>query len=138
VFARIKPPVYIDQDNLAFYRGFLERRLMINRCANCERYYQPPYPVCFFCQSEDVHATEVSGNGEVFTFTILHTGPNPAVDYANGHPVAVIELEDQVGLRASGTIVNCAHEEIRIGMPVELTWIERNGVPIPAWQPLSG
>jgi hypothetical protein len=135
VFERFAPPTWIDQDNINMLRGFLEHRLLINRCGNCHRYSQPPYPVCPSCQSEDVQPTEVSGRGEVFTFTILHTGWARGVDYRAGHPVAVIALEEQDGLRVTGTIVNCGHEDIRIGMPVDLTWIERNGVDIPAWQP---
>jgi uncharacterized OB-fold protein len=137
VFERFAPPAWIDRDNIDFLRGFLEHRLLINKCGNCGTWSQPPYPVCPSCQSLDVHPTEVSGRGVIFTFTILHTGGTPGVDYKPGHPVAVIDLEEQDGLRATGTIVNCAHEDIRIGMPVELTWIERNGADIPAWQPAS-
>ena len=52
-----------------------------------------------------------------------------------GYPLLVVELEEQVGLRATATMVDCAVEDIRIGMPVALTWIERDGHPIPAFRP---
>src|SRR5215469_3839795 len=84
VFERFGPPTWIDRDNIDFLRGFLEHRLLINRCGNCQRWSQPPYPVCPSCQSDDVHPAEVSGRGEIFTFTILHTGGSPGVDYAKG------------------------------------------------------
>lgn len=135
VFERVPAPIFIDRDNIDFWRGFLEHRLLINKCADCGNWYQPSYPVCPKCESWDVHPTEASGRGEIFTFTILHTGGSRGVDYKAGHPVAVVELPEQAGLRVTGTIVNCAHEDIRIGMPVELTWIDRNGLDIPAWQP---
>ena len=32
-------------------------------------------------------------------------------------------------------MVNCANEDIQIGMPVSLTWIDRQGHPVPAFQP---
>jgi uncharacterized OB-fold protein len=129
------PSLWVDRDTVDLFRGFLEHRLLINKCAECSNWYQPPWPVCPRCQSEDVTATEVSGKGTVFTFTILHTGGSRGVDYAAGHPVAVVELAEQKGLRISATIVDCAKEDIQIGMPVELTWIERNGDPIPAFRP---
>jgi len=131
------PGTWIDRDNVSLFRGFLEQRLLINRCNGCSRWYQPPWPVCPECWSEDVVPTEVSGRGELFTFVVLHTGGSPGVDYAAGHPVAVIELVEQPGLRLTATVVDCAKEDLRIGMPVELTWIERNGSTIPAFRPVA-
>ena len=132
------PTDYIDRDNFAFFAGFLEQRLLFNRCQDCRQFFQPPWPSCPECWSENVEPTEVSGNGVVHTFVILHTGALvgvDGVDYVKGHPLAVVELEEQNGLRATATIVNCANEDIRIGMPVRLTWIERQGHPIPAFEP---
>jgi hypothetical protein len=81
----------------------------------------------------------VSGRGTVHLFIALRQGP-PAdgVDYAKApHPVITVELEEQRGLRFTGTITGCALDDIRIGMPVELTWIERNGSPYPAFRPAA-
>ena len=66
----------------------------------------------------------------------LHQGP-PAdgVDYAKGpHPVVTVELEEQPALRFTSTIVDCALDDIQIGMPVELAWIERSGAPYPVFR----
>lgn len=131
------PNTWIDPDNVALFRGFLEQRLLINKCQDCDKWYQPPWPICPRCLSENVQATEVSGKGVVFTFTVLHTGWARDVDYSTGHPVAVIELVEQPGLRITTTIVDCPKEDIRIDMPVELTWIERAGHPIPAFRPAA-
>jgi uncharacterized OB-fold protein len=132
------PTDYIDRDNFALFKGFLEKRLLINRCRDCAQFFQPPWPSCPNCWSDNVVPTDVSGDGVVHTFVILHTGALvgvEGVDYAKGHPLAVIELAEQAGLRATGTIVGCANDEIRIGMPVQLTWVERHGHPVPAFEP---
>ncbi|MET0830390.1 MAG: Zn-ribbon domain-containing OB-fold protein [Microbacterium sp.] len=130
------PDAWIDQDNVAFFRGLLDRRLLINRCADCSRYHSPPRPFCPTCWSDDVRPTEVSGRGTLHSFTVLHVGPPfPDADYAAGYPVGVIDLEEQPGVRATAKIVGVRNEEIRIGMPVELTWIERDGAPVPAFRP---
>lgn len=129
---------WIDRDSVALFRGFLEKRLLINRCQDCQRWYQPPWPSCPNCWSKNVEPTEVSGKGVVHTFVILHTGALAGVDgvdYVKGHPLAVIQLEEQDGLRATGPIVNCPIEDICIGMPVKLAWVERQGSPVPAFQP---
>ena len=132
------PGTWIDRDSVSLFRGFLEGRLLINKCHGCSRWYQPPWPVCPECLSEDVHPTEVSGRGEIFTFVVLHTGIASGVDYLAGHPVAVIELVEQPGLRISATVVGVEKEDLRIGTPVELTWVERNGSPLPAFRPIGG
>ena len=129
------PNAWIDRDSFAMFEGFLEKRLLINQCQECHRFFQPPWPSCPNCWSTDVVPTEVSGKGAIHTFVILHTGALSGVDYVKGHPLVVVQLDEQEGLRVTGTMVNCANEDIRIGMPVTLNWVEREGQPVPAFQP---
>ena len=83
-----------------------------------------------------VEPTEVSGTGVIHLLMLLHQGPlAPDVDYSQPHPVATVELAEQEGLRYTSTVINCPLEEIRIGMPVRLTWIERWGAPYPVFEP---
>ena len=129
----------VDRDTAEHYRGYLRRELVLNRCADCGRWIHPMRPMCPACWSWNVGPTAVSGRGTVHLVTLLHQGP-PAdgVDYAKGpHPVVTVELEEQRGLRFSGTIVGCAPQDVRIGMPVELVWIERDGSPYPAFRRAS-
>ena len=69
----------------------------------------------------------------------LRQGPAaPDVDYSiSPHPVTTIELEEQQGLRFTSTVINCPLEDIKIGIPVELTWIERFGAPFPVFKHAS-
>ena len=68
---------------------------------------------------------------------LLHQGPPaPDVDYAKGpHPVVTIELEEQEGLRFTSTVVDCPLDQVRIGLPVELDWIQRFDAPFPVFRP---
>jgi uncharacterized protein len=131
------PTTAIDQDNKELYRGWLHHRLLVNRCGACGRRHHPPAPLCPQCWSTDVVPTEVSGRGVVHLLIRLHQGPSaPGVDYAKGpHPVVSVELEEQPGLRFTSTVVNCAPEDLVIGLPVQLTWIERAGAPFPVFEP---
>jgi uncharacterized OB-fold protein len=129
----------VDHDNKAFYRGLLDKRLLINRCRACGRWHHPPKPICPECWSTDLEPTEVSGRGTVHLLILLHQGPPaPGVDYAAGpHPVATVELAEQEGLRFTSTVVGCPARDVHIGMPVELTWTERDGAPFPVFQPVA-
>jgi uncharacterized protein len=133
------PDTLINYDNKEFYRGWLEHRLLLNRCEDCGRWHHPPRPMCPDCWSRNVVPTEVSGRGSVYLLIKLHQGaPAPDVDYSTPHPVATVELVEQEGLRYTSTVVNCPLEEIRIGRPVRLTWIERWGAPYPVFEPSAG
>lgn len=129
----------VERDTAEHYRGYLRRELVVNRCAACDRFHAPMRPMCPSCWSWDVVPTAVSGRGTVHLAMLLRQGP-PAdgVDYAAGpHPVVTVELVEQEGLRFTGTVVDCAPDEVHIGMPVELTWIERSGAPFPAFRPVG-
>ena len=133
------PRQRIDHDNKEFYRGWLQRRLLINRCGSCHKWHHPPKPVCPHCWSSDLQPTEVSGRGTVHLLMLLHQGPPaPGVDYAKGpHPVATVALDEQPALRITSTVVDCPTDQITIGMVVELAWIERDGAPFPVFRPAA-
>jgi uncharacterized OB-fold protein len=133
------PHAAIDQDNKELYRGWLQHRLLVNRCATCGHWHHPPAPLCPKCWSTDVVPTEVAGRGVVYLLIRLYQGPAaPGVDYTKGpHPVVSVELAEQRGLRFTSTVVNCAPEDLRIGLPVQLTWIDRAGAPFPVFEPMN-
>ena len=125
----------VSRESAAHYRGRLDHRLLINRCDSCGRFHQPPRPICPICWSNDVVATQVSGEGTVHLAIVLHQGPPAAgVDYSTPYPVVTIELDEQPGLRFTGTVVGSPNDEVVIGRRVSLDWIERGGVPVPAFR----
>ncbi len=130
------PYARIDHDNKDLYRGWLEKRLRMNRCDDCQRFHHPPKPVCPGCWSASLTPSEVSGRGVIHLAMFLHQGPPaPGVDYAKApHPVVTVELAEQEGLRFTSTVVGCSADEVRIGAPVELDWVDRFGAPFPVFR----
>jgi uncharacterized protein len=133
------PDVLVDYDNLEHFRGLLQRRLLINRCQQCGYWIYPHRPMCPKCWSWRVEPTEVSGKGTLYMFTLslpTHLGSRIAgLDYAEPTPIGGVELPEREGLRYLAQIVNCPVDDIRIGMLMRLTWIDRNGTPAPAFEP---
>jgi uncharacterized OB-fold protein len=127
----------VDRDKRDFYRGWLAHELRMNRCDDCGRWHNPPRPMCPSCWSWNVTATPVSGRGTVHLLMLLHQGPPaPGVDYSAGpYPVVTVELEEQEALRYTSTVIGCDPADVAIGMPVQLTWIERHGAPFPVFEP---
>ncbi|HKP77930.1 MAG TPA: OB-fold domain-containing protein [Phenylobacterium sp.] len=131
VLARL-PGIRIDRDNVGYYRGLLERRLLLNRCEPCGTWHHPPRASCPKCWSWDVAPAEVSGEGTVYLFSFIN-GAAAHDDPAAPYPVVCVELPE--GVRFTTTMVNCAKDDLAIGMPVKLAWIEQDGMPFPAVTP---
>jgi uncharacterized OB-fold protein len=124
----------IDHDNKEQWRGFLDRRLLVNRCDECGHWFDPPRPMCPKCWSLRVERREVSGRGKVEWFTLLFQGA-PGASPDAPMPVAVVELEEQAGLRVDATIVQCEPSEIACDLELELAWIGTEDAPLPAFRP---
>ena len=77
-------------------------------------------PVCPSCRSEAADWQEVSGRGELYTYTIVHRPIAPEQDLP--FVIAVIDLEGAEGVRFISNLVETPTEELRIGMPVDLVW----------------
>jgi hypothetical protein len=130
------PEIRLDHCNKHFYRALLRRELVAARCAACGAWHTPLRALCPECWSTDVAVTRVSGRGRIHLLILLHQGPPAAdVSYATPWPLAAVELEEHRGLRFVGTVVDCPPERLRVGLPVELTWIERDGAPWYAFRP---
>ena len=134
------PWVQITHDSKHHFRGWLDQKLLISRCDDCGKFHHPPKPICPECWSKRLTPTEVAGTGTIFLAMALHQGaPAPGVDYAKGpHPVVAVELDGTDGVRFSSTVIGCPVEDVKIGMPVELDWVERYGHPFPVFRPRAG
>ena len=127
--------VGVDHDLRAQRAGWLDHRLLIDRCGACGRWHEPPAPICPDCWSAAIEPTPVTGDGTIHMAIFLHQGPPaPGVTYTTPYPVVVVELDEQEGLRAVGTVVDADGADIQIGGRVALAWIERHGAPRPAFR----
>ena len=114
------PQPMADNDSLPWWNAAAEHRLVVQRCTDCSHLRLPPAPVCPSCRSETADWQEVSGRGELYTYTIVHRPIAPEQDLP--FVIAVIDLEGAEGVRFISNLVETPIEELRIGMAVELVW----------------
>jgi uncharacterized OB-fold protein len=107
----------LEDHNRAFWTGGGGGALMVGRCARCAMWVSPPAADCPDCGGV-VEAHPVSGRGTVFTYTVNHQPFNPAVPVP--YVIAIVELEEQTGLRIATNIVDCEPDSVRVGLPVEV------------------
>ncbi len=128
------PMPLADATTLPWWEAAAEHRLVVQRCASCGQTRLPPAPVCAACRSTEADWQEVSGLGEVYTYTLVHRPI--AADQTLPFVVAVIALEGSGGLRLISNLVDVRHEAIEIGLPVELVWEDMSAdLAIPRFRP---
>jgi uncharacterized OB-fold protein len=133
-FPDTMPSPLADAITLPWWQAAAEHRLVVQRCTACGHTRLPPSPVCPECRSADAEWQQVSGRGEVYTYTIVHR------PIAAGQPlptvIAVIALEGAGGVRMISNLVGANPAEISIGMPVTLVWEDMSAdLAIPRFRP---
>ena len=126
----------VTERNRHFWTGGAEGKLRFLRCRSCRTYVHPPAPVCPSCLSRDVAPEAVSGRATVLTFTLNHQPWVPAPDHP--YAIAIVEIEEQPGLRLMTNLVNCPPESVQIGMPVRVVFEQHEDVYVPLFEPAVG
>ncbi len=113
-------------------------RLEIQRCRQCRRWNHLPQSRCPACLSRSLRFEEVSGRGTVCTFTVVHRNFVPGFDGRPPIPVGWVDLVEQPGLRVFADFVGVRPEDVRIGLPVVVTFTERPGWgTVPSFRPAT-
>jgi uncharacterized OB-fold protein len=117
------PPSPVSEHYAAFFWEYARRhQLAIQRCNRCHRYQHWPSPVCRHCSSFELSPTVVSGRGILYTYTVAIQSFHAYFDDKLPMIVAVIELDEQAGLKLVANLLDCGEEAVRIGMPVEVVF----------------
>jgi len=124
----------LDDDNTFFWTSGADGKLRFLRCNECGYYLHPPLPQCPRCTSRDLAPSVVTGRGVVHSFTINH---QPWDGSTEPWSIVLVELDEQEGLRLTSNMVNCANENVRIGMPVHVVFQQYEDVFIPVFEPAN-
>jgi uncharacterized OB-fold protein len=113
-------PQIVDGPKGEFWRSGKDGVLCITRCQDCSLWIHPHADACRNCHSRNVKPEEVSGRGTVETWTI-NRQPWWG-ELKEPYAVAIVTLVEQAGLNLTTNIVNCAFDDIHIGLPVRVVF----------------
>jgi uncharacterized OB-fold protein len=72
----------------------------------------------------------------VYSYTTTHHRAAPGFEDRVPFVVALVELEEQRGLRIVSNLLGCRSDEVQIGMPVEVVFEDvAAGVSLPQFRP---
>ncbi|MBW1668277.1 MAG: Zn-ribbon domain-containing OB-fold protein [Deltaproteobacteria bacterium] len=129
-----KPLPVVNPWAKPFWEGARERKLLIQKCKDCEKFIFYPRIVCPYCFSENVEWVEASGKGTIYSYTVVvNNAPSAFIDDMP-YVVAIIKLEE--GVQMLSNIVGCEPSELKCDMPVEVTFEKLNdGFTLPKFKP---
>lgn len=126
------PHLTRTQDNEFFFAAAKEHRLEIQRCTDCQTLRHPPGPACPACRSFAWDTVESSRRCTLHSWTVLHHPKDPAFDY----PLAVGLVDLEEGTRLVADISGVPHDELEIGMALEVGFGEHaHGEILPRLHP---
>ena len=125
-----------DETTRFWWEAAARGELRVLRCRGCRRFVHPPRRPCPKCGFADLAPETVSGRGTVHTFTIAHREvPGHEAPFA----LVMVELEEQTGLRVLANLRECPLEDVRVALPVEITFEDAgSGVVLPQFRPRRG
>ncbi len=129
-----RPLPALEPRTQAFWRACRAGRLEFTRCVPCRHFIHPARPICPRCRGRDLEVMAVSGRARLHSFTVNHQRwyPGQEVPYVIG----LVELNEQPGLRLMTNIINCAIEDVRIGMALRVVFENvSDEIALPLFEP---
>lgn len=121
----VSPPQPAPNKLTSFYWDALTRHeLEILRCQDCGFYVHYPRPICNKCLSTNLAPEKVSGRGKLYTYTWAAQAFHPYYVDKIPYCIAVVELDEQAGLRVTSNLIDCAREDVKMGMDLEVTFVD--------------
>jgi len=118
-----------------FWDGCTHGQLLIQICDDCSRYRFYPTETCPECRSEKFTWAEVSGNGHVASWIVIHRSVDPVWQSLTPFITGVVEIAEQPGCFVPGLILGIQPDQIRSGLTVQVEF-EQTGEKtfVPRWR----
>ena len=132
-------PVSVDPNRLKITNDDASEGSLIGfKCKECKTTVFGPAIFCQQCTSTDLEAVELGGKGILFSYTIVRI---PPAGWPGEVPYMLGQVELPQGPQVLAEVVDCEHDDLKIGMAVEMTLLAvpaENGGPDKAvykWRP---
>lgn len=119
--------------NRQFWDGTAIGELRIRSCKACGTRFRFVTEWCPSCWSTDLDWQAASGRGKVASMTVVHMAPYESVAARVPYVLALIELDE--GPVMMSNVVDCDPEEVKVGMPVQVTFEPRGELQLPQFKP---
>jgi uncharacterized protein len=103
-----------------FWDGLKERRLRLQKCADCGKVRHYPRPMCDACWSMNTDWIDATGSGTVHSWTITHYAFHPG--WKGELPYILLTVDLPEGVRMNTQARGIAEDTLRVGLPVKVAY----------------
>lgn len=122
------PDPIVNSETKPYWDGCKEGVLYLKKCNACGETHYYPRAVCPECLSSDTAWYPARGYGRIYSFSIMRRAEPP-------YAIAYVTLDEGVTMMTH--IVDCAFEDVVIGLRVALAFRATEGAhAVPVFRPL--
>ena len=130
-------PRFPEPDTQPFWDATRENKLMYQVCNGCSGVIFYPRAHCPSCGGLENTWKESTGNGTVYTYSVVMQSRHPAFKDLGPYAVAYVDLDE--GFRLMTNIVNVKDpiHDISCGMKVKVFWYKQGDgeISLPMFEP---
>ena len=103
-----------------FFAATAQGKLLVKRCAACNQSHHYPRTLCPHCGSDRTEWRESSGQGTIYSYSVMRRVPIP-------YAIAYVTLPEGVTMLTN--IVDCDLDGLRVGQAVKVVFKPTDGGP---------
>lgn len=131
----IKPLPEVLPEFEEYWKAARRHELVFQKCSSCGQEIYFPRIICHRCLSGDLEWFSSTGQGIVYSFTIIHQASHESFAQDVPYVYAIIELRE--GIRMISNIININPLLVKIGMEVKVVFEDvTNEIGIPRFEPV--
>ncbi len=129
-------PPLSELDTAPFWARTAEDRLSYPRCRSCATIVFYPRRHCSGCGGTDLEWLDASGQGTIYTFSVIRQSYHPFFRGRVPYAVAWIDLDEGPRILSNVVEVEDPAESLAIGQRVTLVWEAHEALQIPLFRPV--
>ena len=118
VIDRLRPKP--SQDSGPYWDGLKERRLLLQKCADCGALRHYPRPVCDKCYSMKVGWIEASLRATIHSWTVSHHAFHPC--FKQDLPLTLVTVDLEEGVRLCAPLRGATPGALAIGAAIQVAF----------------
>jgi uncharacterized OB-fold protein len=131
-----RPLPEVTEDTQAYWDATRERAMKLQRCDRCARFWYYPGPVCPHCGSTDFTWTAVSGEGTIYSYSVLERAKgNP---FEGDVPIAIILVRLAEGPVMMSNLIDYEPGQLAVDQAVTVDYeVVDERITLPVFRPRS-
>ena len=126
-------PNLAEPDTRAFWEATKAHELRYQVCDDCGGIVFYPRRHCTHCLSMSLSWKTSTGQGTIYTFSIVRQSYHPAFRARAPYVIAWIDLDE--GFRLLSNVVGIDPNDVRVGQRVRVEWEDDDAVSLPLFVP---